>query len=376
MADQLLLLSVANDKKRLTIAPGANDEFTIVAKNLSPRADRLHLQIDGINPAWAQIPESEQDQMVKEQRDVRVIFTLPLEPTQCTAGIYPFQVYGTLRDNGAQAEVTAELEIELVGDYHLELGENKTPQARDATFDVRFKNEANAVLQVHCNCSDKESDAWYKFDPYLIEIPAAGENTILLTARGRKPGAEPHRVFFELAAAGVFQLTNESTEVAPEQRVTGEFVALPAPKAPPRLVMTIEPPQVESAAAAAYEVRVKNSGQQTAAIQLRGAIDDNSLKFEFDAREFDLVPDAEMLSKLEVIPLTPLKRNEAPEKNFRVIATPVNGEAPPASVEAKYVRLPKEFPGWIIAGAIAGVLLGVTLFAFALVFLDETHWLR
>ncbi len=341
----LLILSV--NQPRVSIPPGTSGELALTVQNLSTLLDQVTLTIQGVNPEWVQIIPPTLPVFAQGQASARLLFTIPIDIQQAVAGVYPLTISGVMQENkGQQAEISAELEIQLVGDYRLLMEHGESVNEHDMRYPLRVQNGANALLQVRLSSSDENNAAWYKFDPYILKIPPAMEVAARLTTRPKQLDESEHLVKFNLITQGEFLPEKSPAVPAPEQQVEGQFVQVAAPKKYARLHMSIQPATVESRTEGIYQLTLSNSGNLESKVRLSGSDQGQALTYEFESTDVDLPPGKESRVKLVVRPVNP-KRKETVA--FRIIATPTDGSES-AMADASYTHLVK-FPYAILIGA-------------------------
>ncbi|MGB8645984.1 MAG: hypothetical protein WCF84_12160 [Anaerolineae bacterium] len=352
------LLVLSFNQQRVSIAPGASGELTVSVQNLSTLLDQVALRAQGLNPDWVQIIPPTLPVFAQGQASARILISIPLDVNQAVAGLYSFTITGAMQENkGQEATTSAEIEIELTGDYQVLMEHGESVNDKDARYPLKVQNSANAPLHLRLSSSDEGGAAWYKFDPYLLKVPPASQATALVTARPKIQDETEHVIKFSLVAQGEFLPQGGAAVAAPSQQVEGQFVQVPLPKKFARVHLSIQPPTVQAQAEATYEVTVGNSGDLGTRVHLSGMDKDQALIYEFETPDnalLDLPPGKESRIKLTVHPAGPIKRQET--LPFRVTATPADG-AESAIAEATYVHH-APFPYTILIGAVIMLCVG------------------
>ncbi len=395
MPNQLVL---STDKDHLSVAPGTRGELNIQVQNLSTLLDQVTLDVQGIDPGWVQIIPQTLPVFAQGQAGARIVISPPLDPTISVAGIYPVSIHGVMQENKGQEAATAfDLEIQLTGDYRLQLDQAR-PNGKDTSFPIKIANEANALLELRFSCNDAASASWYKFDPYLVKVPPAGEGQALLTTRPRKLDKQQHIINFNLTAEGEFLPQSTVAIAASSQQASGQFVQAALPKEPARLGITLDPPTAElqiqipafashkhapteKPVEATYAVTIGNSGELPAVVHLAGLAQDETLAFRFDPTELTLGPGSEGHSICHVTAIEKkqtvesvsqrvrelLKTYSEETKPFSVSALPVDAAVPAASAKAVLLVKLKRFPWAMVGAGVLGVCFALAVFGIFLV---------
>lgn len=351
-----LQIPLSVDKTRVSVAPGASVEFGVTAQNLTTLLDQVTMRVEGIDPAWVEVIPRDLPVFAQGVATARVIIRPPRDPALSLAGLYPLRVHATSQTNpGAEGETTTELEIQLTGDYRLLFERREASGVEEASYPFKVQNAANAPLQVRFNGVDPENALWYKFDPLHLAVPAGGEASALLSVRSKRPATDRRVIAFSVSAAGDYTVKGSPAPVAaPGRQAAAQFIQGPLP----RLIVSLRA-LTSGGSEAAYEVRVGNPGQTPVTVQLTGADDGDGLDYQFNPAQLTLAPQSESQSTLVVRPRAQLQS----ERAFRVTAVPVNNEAQPASIEARFAPPPvvvetrKPFPWWIVAAGLVAVAI-------------------
>ena len=321
-------INFAVDRDIISVAPGASAELGVNVRNLTTLLDQVAVRVEGAEGDWFQVVPPQLPVFAQGQATARVIVQPPYDLARVRAGAYPLRVTGASQENPGQVgETRAELEIQLSGDYELEL----EPEEGDGKFVIRVNNNANAPLQLSWTASDEEDALWYKFEPFQLTVQPGGEATTTLQVRAKQPQSHHNIVQFNVVARGEYQLQG-GTHVGAETRSLSGGYRAPAP-APMRL--NIEPVLNGNSAQKKYRVQLVNPGAVPVTARFVGQAAANTLDFEFAPPELSVSPHGEGTAMLVVRPLSSFGQSE-PE-TFRVLALPDNNQVEPVAVEETFV---------------------------------------
>jgi len=345
-ATQLILTS---DKNRVTVSPGAQAEMSVTIQNLTALVDDVSVTVSGIDKGWVQVVPQHVPVFAHGEATVRVIFQPPADPLHTLAGVYPIQINGLLQEqDGEQAEIKADLEIQFGGDYRIELGRGSSANNQEAVFPFKVHNDANAPMDIRCTGEDTQNSLWYKFDPFQFTVPPGSEMTTTLSIRARQPSQENKKIVFTLKTLGEWTITGLSSVEAPPKQVNGQWEQ----GALPNLMVTIDPARIETGSSGDYHLVVSNPGLTTETISLEGSTANGQLNFRFTPAQLTLKPQSQGTATLTVWPAAANLAGQT-AIDFWVTARSSGGKARPGSAQATFVHLvqqvqSKQRPSWLI----------------------------
>ncbi len=339
-------INFAVDQDTLSVAPGASAELGVNVRNMTTLLDQVAVRVEGAEPEWFQVVPPQLPVFAQGQATARVIVQPPYDLARARAGAYPLRVTGASQENPGQVgETRAELEIQLSGDYELDL----EPEGSDegGKFAIQVENNANAPLQMAWTASDEEDALWYKFEPFQLTVQPGGEAATTLQVRAKQPQSNHNIVQFNVVARGEYQLQGGAHVQAETRSLSGGYRA-PAP-APMRL--NIEPVLNGNSAQKKYRVQLVNPGAAPVTARLVGQAAANTLNFEFAPPELSVSPHGEGTAMLVVHPLATFAPSEP--QTFRVLALPDNNQVEPVAVEGTFVPQIAPKPGGLPTAPIA-----------------------
>ena len=354
-----ILLSV--DPDRISVAPGASVEFSVLVQNLTTLIDQVALRVDGVDAAWIQIVPPFLPVFAQSTSSARVIVSPPNDFSLAAAGLYNLQVSGKAQENGgAEGQAAAMLEVQPAGDYQLKLGPGRAAGYQETAFPLSVQNSANSPLRLHLSGADKNDALWYKFEPFQLMIAAGSAASVTLTIKAKQPAANRQAIIFGVTAAGEYELRGSPALAVPTRQLAGQYVQV----APAALMLSLNPAQAEGATGGAYELRVGNPGSVPVTVQLSAFItsrdhNDPAPVLRLNPALLTLGPQAEARARLDVEAGARGAAGGPHASTFHVRAVTSDGAAQPAETEGRFVQVaaaPKPFPWLMLALIVLFVL--------------------
>jgi uncharacterized membrane protein len=313
----------------LTVAPGGEAEGRVSIEGLHSLRLEVELKIDGVDPGWSALDPGQVTVIPGQPTAARLLVRPPLELDRAIAGRYPVRVLGTSRQfPDRSAEARLELEVQRIGDYEPVVEPAETRSAREASYPIRVRNNANAPLRTRFSGSDTGQELHYQFEPAELKVPAGGEAVGRLTIRAPESAPGAHRTAFRISTEGSFDLQGGSSTPAPRHTASGVFVQVP----PRRLLVSVNPTRVDGGPTGEYEVVVANPGDGPVTAFLSATSRSDRLEFQFLRPDVTVKPHEEMSGRLVV--RAPRSRGKRVEQ-FEVTATPEGEDALAGTAEAE-----------------------------------------
>jgi beta-lactamase class A len=338
------VMELSVNSSLLTVAPGADVEAKVTVQNLTNLLDQVEIHIDGVDPAWVELIPLVQTFYPLAPATARILIHPPQDLAQSVAGIYPLVIRSRLQENaGQEGRTTTDLEIQLVGDYEINLVEKEARATQEASYAIQVGNKSNAPLQLRLHGSDFAQALAYKFDPLVLSVPPANSGTATLTVRARQTVDQERTVPFSVSGQGQFMLNGGARVATASHETAGQFVQLPLPA----LAVWVEPPQIETTTKAKnqYEVHVRNPSPRAVRVRLTATDDSGNLDFQVKPSEFELAPEAESSATLIIDAKNWPGPRERWEQALRVTATPAGNAVRSDTAEATLVQFNPEHPG-------------------------------
>lgn len=272
MSFQIVL---AVDKPRLSIVPGASDQLGITVRNLTTLVDEVALRLEGIDPSWVEIVPAHVPVFGSNSSTASAVIRLPR--TSALAGAYTLSILAASQQSpGQEGSASAELEVQLSGEYRAALETAQGSGAQEAAYSIKVQNQSNAPLALTFRGSDPENALWYKFEPLQLTVQAGETGATMLTVRAKQWASQPQRVAFDVLSEGSYLLRGGAHFAAQPQHVAGEFLQSPAPT----LSLRVRPVR-EQDEQGLFEIDVANPGLSPVTVELTMDADPDELEFSF-----------------------------------------------------------------------------------------------
>ncbi len=327
MTIQILLSS---DKKRISVAPGATVELNVTVENLTTLLEQVTVRLEGIDSQWVQVIPQVLPVFAQSRATARVIVGPPQDPSRSTAGIWPLRICATAHEHpGQEGTAEAELEIQLVGSYRLQVAK-ASGNENQAIYPIQVSNEANAPLTLGFSSADAAGAVWCKFDPFRLSVPAGGEATGSATVKPKRAGSETPVVDIEITAQGEYAIRGAAPIAAPALCAGARF---PPVGMPARSLMLSLKTLEAVAGEARFQVQVKNPASEPLAVRLSAAGQENDLDFRLQPAELSLAGRGEASATLGIRPRVQAPQGQTLSRHFTVTAQPIKGGQSPVSAE-------------------------------------------
>jgi hypothetical protein len=330
-------LRVELSETTLAANPGGAVTTRCTIYNTSLIVDEYRLQVSGIDPSWAEIPEATSRIFPEAFETVTVAFKPP-RSAGVAAGNYPFTITAVSADNPALTDAaTGTLTIDPFVDFGLDLDSPRQVTGEvEGAFKIRLTNTGNARLTIALDAAEETGQLDFGFDEQQVQVGAGETKQATVTAR---PKAE------SLGTAAVYQITIGATivDVAPAQTVSPDlarrttfvtFQTLPGAYEPPIL----SPQSVElSGQRAQTELVLRNKSAIPMVMTLQASDKASALAFEFVGGDQVTVPAQDSLRvpiRITCLDRTKLAAPPAPTL-FTVVATPVQPSGDPRTVQGE-----------------------------------------
>jgi beta-lactamase class A len=336
-------------------APGAVVEGKVQVQNLTQALANVGLNLQGIDPSWVQVVPTEQMVFQLGQAAIVVKVRPPNDLTQSLAGTYPVVIQGRSSQISDVGELKTELEIQLVGEYQVILGETEMSMVRQGSYPLLVRNQTNAPVQLELSATDPDGALLYLFDPPDVVTPPGGEAEVTLTIRARELVKQARPIDFTVVATGEYALHGGRHRDAGRREVVGRFAQLAAPA----VNLAISPPSLEGADRGEYLVRLSNPAATAMTVSLTAADSNGALDYDVSPSEVTLSPREERVTKLLVQTKQQTKAGQQQDHAFTVTATPAEeDDALPASAEARLRTLRRHW--WEpIVGILQSIRMGL-----------------
>lgn len=169
----------------VVIEPGHDARLTVTMTNNQPSADRLLLEVEGIDIEWYYIPVPAVNVGPGAQSEGRINFKVA-RASENRAGSYPFLVRVMAMETGEVGVAQAMLVVKAYDSLQMELD----PKRAVATFfnpinefEVTVTNQGNAEETLDLFADDSDDGCAYEFDTDRITLKPGQSETILMGAR-------------------------------------------------------------------------------------------------------------------------------------------------------------------------------------------------
>ncbi len=246
----------------------------------------------------------------------------PLGPNERKT--YTIKVTATPRDGAAPAQV-AEARLTQVAavPLRLVLRPQQATGDLDADYTLLVVNPSGVDASLVFSGEDPELGCEYAFTPARVTLAPGSESQVKVKvkARANYEGEGQKEYPFTLSATRAGELT-------PVAAAQGKFVQ----RQTKPISVALIPPQLSSAGAAHYTLKVLNPLARQVQIFLDAHDEADALAFTFSTNEIDLAPGSEGVATVNVRPKDRLSAGEQRRVHkFEVSATVEGGAAPPAA---------------------------------------------
>ncbi|HLJ55098.1 MAG TPA: hypothetical protein VKT77_08645, partial [Chthonomonadaceae bacterium] len=169
----------------LSIEPGTVAQLTVTMTNHQESADRLSLEIEGIDVEWYAIPVPAVNVSAGAQAVLKVPFRVARSSSN-RAGTYPFLVRVQAMETGEVGVAQASLNVKPYSALQAELN----PKRVVATFfhplndvDVTIANDGNVEETLDLFASDPDDECAYEYDADRITVKPGQTVTVPLAVR-------------------------------------------------------------------------------------------------------------------------------------------------------------------------------------------------
>jgi len=162
------------DRSSVELAPGEVAEVRVSLTNLGTVVDAFTLSVVGLDPSWYALAQSEVRLFPEDQATV-VLRVQPAPGYGTQAGVYPFTVIATSRDNpNDRAQGLVTLTLASVGEIGIRV-EPQRVSARKGSYWVMLHNPGNSTRQLVLVFTDPEEALRYTLGAPVQSEAAGGQ---------------------------------------------------------------------------------------------------------------------------------------------------------------------------------------------------------
>ncbi|MFN8499765.1 MAG: hypothetical protein U0641_18075 [Anaerolineae bacterium] len=313
------LIALSIDKTYVNVRPGASTELLATIQNRSAQLDQPALRVEGVDPNWVEIVPPAVLVFAQGQATARIIFHPPAAVEGALAGAYPVRITALSREKPGEAESqTAELRVERVGAWALDVTPGEARGTPDATYQVSVRNKGNALLTLNLRANDSANALFAVFNPFALSVPAGEAAQATLSVRPRRANTDGRRLTVTITGEGQFHLHNSPPAPAPPVSATTQYV-LPEAAA---LALDVSPLQIEDTSGGQFRIQVGNPGWAPVTVTLTASDADGHIGYRFDPPRLTLGPQTTDYTTLYVTVKTPSPADGPRDDHIRVAATP------------------------------------------------------
>src|SRR6185369_14457729 len=178
-------IQVSLSETDIAIDPGSVTQLIVTLSNQQETADRLSLEIEGIDVEWYAIPVPAVNVAPGEQATLKVPFRVA-RTSDNRAGTYPFLVRVQAMETGEVGVAQATLIVKPFNSLQMELN----PKRNVATFfrplndfEVTIANQGNAEETLELFANDPDDGCAYEYDTDRITLKPGQTQTVPLAIR-------------------------------------------------------------------------------------------------------------------------------------------------------------------------------------------------
>ena len=169
----------------IVIEPGGGAQLVVSMTNHQETADRLSLEVEGIDVEWYAIPVPAVNVAAGAQTSERILFKIARNSGN-RAGSYPFLVRVQAMETGEVGVAQATLVLKPYSHLQVELDHKRAVASffhplND--FDVSITNQGNAEETLNLYASDSDDGCAYEFDTDRITLKPGQASTVPLAIR-------------------------------------------------------------------------------------------------------------------------------------------------------------------------------------------------
>jgi uncharacterized membrane protein len=344
--------------------------LNLTIHNQSARHDVYSIKIEGtrLKPEWVTVEQVNPQVPPFGKNEAILKFCVPLDAD--IAGTYPLQlkVFSNAFWPELEAKAIYFLQAPIVGDYNLNLRNNKINAVKEASYQIEVSNQANAPLYLKFSvveASLEEAPAlFFRFTPTQLEIPAKSKSQVTLMVNPRYRVDSDVLREFEIKSEGYYLINDNKKQSADSKLIPASFVQEVAPT----LIIDLEPDESETDQIASYILKVTNPSSERVKVQFSATANGNQLDFNFEPNELTLNPKEFGRTDLTVIHRQKASSSQPKIYNFKVQAKYAGeglASVMPGLEKGRFIhKAAKKLPLVAIAGAVlASIALGIGIVA-------------
>jgi len=166
------------------VEPGATVSVSVEVANRSEMRDRYEIEVQGLDPEWAAMPEPVFDIDAHETHNER-FFLKPSRSSESLAGTYPFVVRVRSLETGESKTAQGVLEVKPFNHVAIDIQPRKgvVPAiSRQATFQVAAMNLGNSEHTLQLYAADPDNTYAFAFDTDRVPLAPGQQKTVSVTA--------------------------------------------------------------------------------------------------------------------------------------------------------------------------------------------------
>jgi hypothetical protein len=178
-------IKVSLSSTDITLEAGQVAQLVITMHNLQAEADRLTIEVEGIDVEWYAIPVAAVNVAAGSHVAERLLFKIARQSVN-VAGSYPFLVRVQAMETGEVGVAQASLTLKPFHGIGLEIGPKKAVSTFFNAlndFDITVSNQGNHHLELSLTSMDPEDGCVYEFDDDHLSLEPGQSDVVPLAVR-------------------------------------------------------------------------------------------------------------------------------------------------------------------------------------------------
>lgn len=179
------MLTLTLSKDQLRVEPGSAATVAITVQNKGQSAERVELDVNGLDGDWIAIPMPSFNLAPGEERSEKILIKPP-RAAESKSGAYPFAVRVRSLESGLGTEAPGVLEVEPFHLVSLEVEPKRGVAGypkKAASFSVTAINLGNIEQNLQLFADDPEDGCTYQFDSERVQLAPGQQKSIGLSVQ-------------------------------------------------------------------------------------------------------------------------------------------------------------------------------------------------
>ncbi len=179
------MFSVTLSKDHLRVEPGSAATLTVSVKNNGTDADRVEINLSGLDNDWVAVPVPSFMLEPGVERAEKILIKPP-RTAESKAGAYPFAVSVKSLETGAVTDAPSVLDVEAFHLISIEIEPKRGIAGflrKEAPFGVTAINLGNSAQNLQMFADDPEDGCTYRFDQERVQLSPGQQREVGLSVQ-------------------------------------------------------------------------------------------------------------------------------------------------------------------------------------------------